>query len=271
MWGIRKTLLVGVTLALLAGRAHADTLAYGITNTFSDSVFGVLDLNTGVFTERGHTGLPISALGVGPGGVLYGSGYPYNNPNLYSINPANGALTLVSKSFSPGFYDLGSTTAGLFAEGDSNQSLYSLNPNNGTATLIGPTLLGNFMSTGSSTLYVTNSNSIYSINTTTGAATLVGVPNVDYIAVVEEAATLYAVSEDFRIYTLNPSDGAPTFVANVTGAKSFLWGIAPDLTDSSPPVSATPLPPAWTLMSIGLALLGWVARRRSRAIPRVAA
>jgi hypothetical protein len=57
--------------------------------------------------------------------VLYGSGYPYNSPDLYSINPANGALTLVSNNFSPGFRDLGSTTAGLFAMGG-NANLYSI-------------------------------------------------------------------------------------------------------------------------------------------------
>jgi hypothetical protein len=111
----------------------------------------VLDLNTGVFTESGDMGQRLSGLGVGPGGVLYGSGYPYSSPNLYSINPTNGALTLVGTNFSPGFYDLGSTTTGLFAMGNNDGKLYSINPSTGAGSLIGPTLLGNFMSTGSST------------------------------------------------------------------------------------------------------------------------
>ena len=132
-----------VAFALASSAAHADTLAFGVTGS---DLFGVLDLNSGVFTELGDMGQRLSALGVGPGGVLYGSGYPYNSPALYSVNPTSGALTLVSNSFSPGFYDLGSTTAGLYAIGNSDSNLYSINPTAGTASSIGPTLQGNFMS-----------------------------------------------------------------------------------------------------------------------------
>ena len=123
-----------VVIALASGSARADALVYGVTG---DNLFGVLDLNTGVFTESGDMGQRISGLGVGPGGVLYGSGYPYSSPNLYSINPTNGALTLVGNNFSSGFYDLGSTTTGLFAMGNSDGKLYSINPSTGAGSLIG--------------------------------------------------------------------------------------------------------------------------------------
>ncbi|MGB9390671.1 MAG: hypothetical protein WCB70_11910, partial [Xanthobacteraceae bacterium] len=162
-----------------------DALAYAVTG---NDLFGVLDLNTGVFTELGDMGQRLVGLGVGPGGVLYGAAYSgggygaYNSPNLYTVNPTNGALTLVNNTFSAGFYDFGSTATGLYADG-SDGNLYSINPNTGAATLVGPTLLENFMSTGSSTLYVTGPNDLHSINTTTGAATLVGSPNVGYIDV----------------------------------------------------------------------------------------
>src|SRR6516165_292170 len=162
-------------MTLASGSARADALVYGVTG---DNLFGVLDLNTGVFTESGDMGQRISGLGVGPGGVLYGSGYSYSSPNLYSINPTNGALTLVMNNFSPGFYDLGSTTTGLFAMGNSDNNLYSINPSAGTFSLIGPTLLGNFMSTGSSTLYGSSGTSLYSISTTTGATSSIGSPNI---------------------------------------------------------------------------------------------
>jgi hypothetical protein len=223
-----------------------------------NDLFGVLDLNTGVFTERADMGQRLSGLGVA-GGVLYGSGYPYNSPNLYSVNPTNGTLTLVSNSFLPGYYDLGSTTTGLFAEGNNDGNLYSINSNTGAATLIGPTLLGNFMSTGSDTLYETGLNYLSSINTTTGAATLVGFPNVGYIDVVAEGGTIYAVSEDLKIYTLNNSNDAATFLSNVSGTSSFFWGLAPD----SPP-AATPLPAALPLFATGLGVMGLIGWRRMR-------
>jgi hypothetical protein len=130
-----------LVVLLASGSARADALVYGVTG---DNLFGVLDLNTGVFTERGDIGQRLSGLGVGPGGVLYGSGYPYNSPNLYSVNPTNGALTLVSNNFSPGFYDLGSTNAGLFAMGNADGNLYSINPTTGTFSLVGPTLSREF-------------------------------------------------------------------------------------------------------------------------------
>jgi VCBS repeat-containing protein len=215
-----------------------DALAYAVTG---NDLFGVLDLNTGVFTELGDMGQRLVGLGAGSGGVLYGAAYSsggsgaYNSPNLYTVNPTNGALTLVSNTFSAGFYDFGSTTTGLYADG-SDGKLYSINPNTGAATLVGPTLLENFMSTGSSTLYVTGLNDLHSINTTTGAATLVGSPNVGYIDVLTENGTTYAVSEDFKIYTLDGSNGAATFVANVTGTSSFFWGLAPD----QPPPTVEP-------------------------------
>jgi hypothetical protein len=249
---------VALVMTLASGSARADALVYGVTG---DDLFGVLDLNTGVFTERGDMGQRLDGLGVGPGGVLYGSGYPYNSPALYSVNPTNGALTLVGNNFSSGFYDLGSTTTGLFAMGNSDGNLYSINPNTGTGSLIGPTLLGNFMSTGSSTLYGSAQNTLYSINTTTGATTLVGSPNIGYFDVVTEDGVIYAVTEDLKIYTLNQSNGAATFLSNVSGTSSFFWGLAPDV--------VTPLPSALPLFATGLGamgLIGWRRKRKAQAV-----
>jgi hypothetical protein len=249
-----------VAIGLASGSAQANVLAYGATG---DGLFGVLDLNTGVFTELGNMGQRLTGLGIA-GGVLYGSGYPYNSPTLFTVNTSNGALTVVNNNFSPGYYDMGSTIAGLFAIGNNDQSLYSINPIAGTATLIGPTLLGNFMSTGASTLYVTGLNTLYSTDTTTGAATLVGFPNAGYIDLVAEGGMIYAVSEDFRIYTLEPSTGVVTFRTNVTGTDSFFWGLAPD-----PLTAATPLPATLPLFATGFAglgLLGWRRKRKAQAV-----
>ena len=259
--------VAAVVIAFASGPARADSLVYGATG---GDLFGVLDLNTGAFTELGNMGQRLTGLGVA-GGVLYGSGYPYSSPNLYSVNPTDGALKLVSNSFSAGYYDLGSTTTGVFAEGNSDGSLYSINPNTGTATLIGPTLLENFMSTGSSTLFVSGLNSLSSINTSTGAATLVGNPSIGYFDVVAEGGMLYAVTEGLSIYTLNASNGDATFVVNVSGVTSgdFFWGLVPDASSTSP--STTPIPAAFPLFATGLGVIGLFGWRRKRKAVAVAA
>jgi probable HAF family extracellular repeat protein len=222
-----------------AGDKMTDVFAYAVTG---NDLFGVVDLTTGVFTERGDMGQRLTGLAVGFGGMLYGSGYSgggygaYHSPTLYSINPANGALTVVSNSFSAGYYDLGSTTTGLFADG-SDGNLYSINPNTGAATLIGPTLLGNGLSTGSNTLYMTDGSTLYTINTSTGAATLVGSSSSGaFGSDVLEAGIIYGSSSDGAIYTLSSSNGAATFLSNLSGATGDLWGLAPF--PSPPTVSA---------------------------------
>jgi hypothetical protein len=257
MLQLSKTLIVGAFLASLVSPARANSLAYAIT---FDDQFGVVDLNTGVFTDRGDMGLRLNGLTVGPGGVLYGGGPSYASPTFYTIDPTNGALTLVGSSFSAGFYDLGSTTTGIFATGNDG-NLYSINPNTGAGTLIGPTIKGNGMSSGGSTLYMTSGSTLYTIDTTTGAATLVGSSNSGaFGSLVVEGGIIYGSSSDGAIYILNGSNGAATFLSNLSGATGDLWGLAPD-----PAVNATPLPPAWTMMLIGLAVVGFVARRHSQA------
>jgi hypothetical protein len=258
---VRILSAAAVAIVLASGSAQADSLAYGATG---NDRFGVLDLNTGVFTELGDMGQRLTGLGVA-GGALYGSGYPYSSPTLYSVNPTNGALTVVSNSFSAGYHDMGSTSNGLFATG-SDGYLYSVNPNTGAATLIGPTLQGNFMSTGSDTLYVTGLNSLSSINTTTGAATLVGLPNVGYFDVVAEGGTIYAVSEDLRIYTLDGSNGAATFLANVSGTSDFFWGLAPDdgTVGVPTPIAGAGLPGMITVLA-GAGFFWWRRKRNAAA------
>ena len=256
---------VAVVIALATGPARADTLAYAATG---DDLFGMVDLNTGVFTEIGNMGQRLTGLAVGPGGVLYGSGYTggYNSPTLYSVNQTNGALTVVGNS-SIGFYDLGSTTTGLFAEAN-NGSLYSINPNTAAATLIGPTVLGNGMSTGSNTLYMTAGSTLYTLNTTTGAATLIGSAGSGLFgADIFEGGAIYGGSASpLAIYTLDGTTGAGTLLADVSGTSSNFWGLAPD-----PLPAATPLPAALPLFATGLGAMGLFGWRRKRKAAALAA
>jgi hypothetical protein len=199
-----------------------------------------------------------SKLPLGPGGVLYGGGY--GSGTLYSVNPLNGAVTTIGNG-NLTYWATGSTTSGLFAlDSSSNMNLYSINPSTGAATFIGPTGLSRSaivegMSTGSSALYVTVNSSLYTLNLVTGA---VGTSSSGLFGpTVLEAGTLFSGAADpSAIWTLNLSNGAGTFVTNVSGADTNFWGLAPDV--------ATPLPAALPLFATGLGSLGLLGWRRKR-------
>jgi YVTN family beta-propeller protein len=212
-----------------------DNFAYEVTG---NDLFGIVDLNTGVFTSVGSTGLRLVGLG-SYGGIIYGAAD--GGSTLYSVNTSTGALTAIGTG-NIVYRGFGSTTSGLYAFG-ANGDLYSINPANGAATDIGPTglsfggiVMG--MSSGSSTLYLTQNNSLYSLNTTNGSATLIGTTNegeTGFGALVSVGGTLYggaygASTPD--IYTIAPQTGTTTFVAASpstpfsSGVAGF-WGLAP--------------------------------------------
>jgi hypothetical protein len=87
---------------------QANPLAYATTG---DNQFGVVDLLTGVFTQKGKMGVRLTGLGE-VGGELYGGGYA--SGTLYSVNPSTGALTKISGG-SLTYWATGSTKRGLFA------------------------------------------------------------------------------------------------------------------------------------------------------------
>jgi hypothetical protein len=219
------------SLLSIAG-AQANPLAYATTG---DDQFGVVDLMTGVFTERGNMGVRLTGLGE-IGGKLYGGGYVSNT--LYSVNPSTGKLTTIgSGSLTPYYWATGSTKTGLFAlDRSANMNLYSINPKTGGSTLIGPTGLSptaivEGMSTGSDTLYVTVDSSLYSINTTTGASTLIGTsPQGLFGPMVVEGPHNVIYSGAFNpdaIWILNGTNGFGSFIADTTGADTNFWGLAP--------------------------------------------
>jgi YVTN family beta-propeller protein len=212
-----------------------DNFAYEVTG---NDLFGIVDLNTGVFTSVGSTGLRLVGLG-SYGGIIYGAAD--GGSTLYSVNTSTGALTAIGIG-NIVYRGFGSTSSGLYAFG-ANGDLYSINPANGAATDIGPTglsfggiVMG--MSSGSSTLYLTQNNSLYSLNTTNGSATLIGTTNEGesgFGALVSVGGTLYggaygASTPD--IYTIAPQTGTTTFVAAspstpfAPGVAGF-WGLAP--------------------------------------------
>ncbi len=228
-------LLVSIFLAFQPS-ALADHLAYEVTST---SQFGVIDLDTGVFTPIGTLSVTLCGLAVYHGN-LYGYGPCGTGGKLYEVNPANGSETAIGPA-SSSYRFLGSTTKGIYGF-DSNLNLYSIDPTTGAATLIGATGLssptGFGVSTNSATLYITPSSSgcgvghtlLYSVNTTTATATEIGTTNLPCGsgASVFENNTLYTGGNisPIAVYTLNTTSGTATLVADVSGAGYF-YGLAP--------------------------------------------
>jgi hypothetical protein len=105
-------------IAFPADAAPKHPLAYATTG---DNQFGVVDLITGVFTQRGRMGVRLTGLGE-VGGKLYGGGY--GSGTLYSVDPSTGALTTIGNG-SLQYWPIGSTNRGLFAlDTSANMNLY---------------------------------------------------------------------------------------------------------------------------------------------------
>jgi hypothetical protein len=251
----RSVPAVAVTiLALMAASAVtvlADISAY---EEVGNTSFGTLDLNTGVYTQIGVSGLLLSGLGE-VNGVVYGGAEESNV--LYSVNTSTGALTAIGTNNVMLYGDTGSTLTGLYAIGR-DSFLYSINVSTGAATQIGylGTPIGGVigMSSNSSTLYYTSDDNLYTVNTTTGAATLVGSTGSLIGAMVTVNGTLYAgVESPLLVDTLNPATAVLTTGPAETGAPSDFWGLVPE--------SVTPEPGYSTLVGLGIAILVLLRRR----------
>ena len=237
--------LIVIAFIIGAGSvAKADDMAYLATG---GGAFGTIDLNTGVFTQLGLTGIPVAGLAL-VGTTLYADGQgtaPNTLGQLYSVNPATGALMSIGSPTGIDFTAFGSYGSTLYAldHTSANARLYSINSATGVATLIGATNTGQplagywAISTNSTALYFQLNSNLYTLNTSTGQATVVGGlgGGIQVGAIVEVGGVLYAGQDNpqppLRIVTLNKSNGAATAVSNVTNSPgsniSAIYGLAP--------------------------------------------
>jgi len=240
------SIVIGIFL-LGASPAAKATTAYMATG---GGAFGTIDLNTGVFTQLGLTNLPVAGLAV-VGTTLYTNAQGTGNTRgqLYSVNPATGALMSIGVPAGIDFTAFGSYGGTLYAldHSSANANLYSIDASTGAATLIGPTNTGQALagywsiSTNSTALYFSLNSNLYTLNTSTGQATVVGglgggVQGIQVGAMAEIGGVLYGGQDNSRpltIVTLNKSNGVATVLSNVTNSPgsnvSDIYGLAPTI------------------------------------------
>lgn len=256
-----RVALCGAALfTLSAAGLKADNIAYMGTDT---GQFGTIDLNTGVFSLLGNSGQTLAGMAVASA-TLFASSYHTAIGTLFSVNVTNGSLTPIGTS-SLDYDDFGSTTSGLFAVGaDANLYSINpatgastlIGP---TGLIILPFIRS--LSTNSSTLYFADGVNLYTLSTTTGAATLVGnMGGPEEGALLFEAGILYggADSPAHNVDTLNITTGAATTGPALTGATGNFYALAPN---PIPVSSGTPEPGSWGLLGAGLTGLALLRRR----------
>jgi hypothetical protein len=258
-------------LVLAGVSLKADPMAFAVLQNNQATNFGILDLNTGVFSDINSSepsGLTLAPFGGSVYAMATGTG-------LYQVNTANGDLTALGPLTLP--LVLGSTSSGLFDE-DQLGDLNSLNSSNADATLVGPTGTPGFANwealsnSGGSALYIGDQNEFYTVDTSTGAATAVGSFGTPVVgesaalmgAMMVEDGTLYGAQEPFFIDTIDPATGEATNIAQLQGlfAGEFILGLAPDAA-----ASAAPEPSTLVLLAAGLIGLG-VRHRKLRTRSR---
>jgi hypothetical protein len=222
---------LGTPPSILKGLATLNGTLYAANTPLAHGTLFTLNPNTGALTAVGaDSGLIYENFGSTTSG-LFAVGYDPHaavfTQDLYSINPATGAPTLI---------------------GPTGLSI--------TAPYQG-------LSTNSGTLYYSYNGDLYILNTTTGAASLTGSfgGNSGMGAMLFEGGTLYGGDNGhFTIDTINTATGAATVGPNfVVTQFGNIFGLAP--LPSGPP-SAAPEPASIIEIILGLCSLAALRRRR---------
>jgi len=204
---------------------------YMVDGSETSSVLYQIDQSAWTATTIGSTGYPMHAMTCDPTtGIIYGAGGSlYDSPNLYTIDPATGAGTLIGGFGLNGVFDLAVDSNGqMYALDVYTDSLYTVDKATGTTTLIGPT--GQNMNfeqdmcwdANAQTLYATafiwGQNSVFcSVNVATGSVTVLGTfgfPQLDALCF-----PIVAPHDDLppqTTITLNGQGGPDVFTSDVT-------------------------------------------------------
>ncbi len=222
---------VAITIIGLALLVTTSPLAQAqtIDAMTQSGIYGTLNVSTGVFTQISNPGFEPAGI-AGLGANMFAANYP--GSTLYEINPTNGNFVTIGNG-TASYYDFGGTTSQLYAIGtDQNLYSVNAATGASTLigpTGLGS---GGYqsMSGGGTALYTAVPDMsgqftlLYSVNTTTGLATEVGNTGIaaDVSSIGFADGVLYAADISGNLYTLNTSTGEGTLIGN---SGQDLWGL----------------------------------------------
>jgi hypothetical protein len=252
-------------IMVLIAMAVTPAAMYGSTAYVAGGAgeWGTINLSTGQFNLLGTSSSDLNGVVVTSADKYLG--YDALN-DLVSVNPLNGALTLIGSGGVVLDAIAIESNGSLFGFSRNTSDLYSINPNTGATAVIGSTGLAanggadSFTSNGTSLFLTyetgTASANLYTVNAGTGAATLVG--NVGAGGPQFEGSgfiggQLYEFGTNGDLYTLTTSGPVtPTLVGAVSGG----------LSGGNAAVQVVPEPSTLGLLCGGGALLFFWKKRR---------
>jgi len=224
----RTICLLGILV--LAGAALAQgPIGYSVQSNGNDHLYRI-DLSTGQATDLGLVGLnDAEGLSFGPGGNLYAIGGTVME--FWNITTPPGNLVGPTGPRSGIDAGLGYYNGVMYnMQGDSAGSyLYTINTNTGAATLVGRgTKFADNIAILNGIGYAADfifDDSLFKVDLATGQFTLVGPLNIGNVSLQAGTDfygnTLYSLTSDGRIFTINTSTGQATFVANVSAGAGW--------------------------------------------------
>jgi PEP-CTERM motif len=266
---MQKHSLFGAVSAIVmfvggVGVAHADTNLW-IDDTSGN--IGLVDITTGAVTQVNSTGQSLTDIGF-IGTQMYGVTFS----NLFSINKATGASTVIGSSFSDtGMNALVGFGTQLLGASNSTTNIYDIDPTNATLTVPGfatpLTSSGDLAFSGGSLFEsATGDNGADQlVDASTGTiegqfhtTTTSGFGNVFGLA--DDGTTMYAVAGT-EIYTVDLSSALLTPVLDYSGHGLGAANGTAFLAENN---NVVPEPSTWAMMIVGFAGLGFFGYRASR-------